>query len=195
MADETDSLVWLDDENAPLLLVSRSHVADWEGIDPPSNGRIVKATFRWGDADAPATDYDRACDVNDYLGLLSVGNGTGLILNDMPMTTAWRAFSGNKGGWLIRYWMADSEADVLAAFNALPNEIWEDTGTTFTVDTEPLYVFEVPENGKDLDSIEHLTMELSPGDYSIETAVYETKSAGLVAHRFLPKQRKPIPYK
>jgi hypothetical protein len=185
MNDEYEDLLWLEHE-APLILLSAANLADWEGIDPPSGGRAVDANFRWGDEAAPATDYDRACDINDYVGLISVGRGMGLILNDMPMNTAWKAFRDNRGGLFIRHMYADSVAAVLSASHKVPAESWEATGLTFTVDGGPLYLFDSTYNGKDLSDTEYLIIQISPGNYSIETAVYENERTGIVLHRFLP---------
>jgi hypothetical protein len=185
MNGEYEALTWLE-HDAPLILLSGANLAEWEGIDPPSGGRVVEASFRWSDEAAPATDYDRACDINDYVGLISVGSGMGLILNDMPMDTAWKAFGGNRGGLFIRCMYADSMAAVLSAVHKVPAESWEAAGLIFTVDGGPLYLFDSTYNGKDLSNTEYLVIQMSPGNYSIETAVYENESAGIVLHRFLP---------
>lgn len=56
-------LTWLESDGGPLLLVPSEHLLSWEGIDPPSDGRHIDTQFRWNGPDSPATDYDRACDV------------------------------------------------------------------------------------------------------------------------------------
>jgi hypothetical protein len=185
MNGRNEALTWLETD-APLILLSEANLADWEGIDPPSGGRVVEANFRWGDEAAPATDYDRACDINDYIGLISVGSGMALILNDMPMDTAWKAFGDNRGGLFIRYMYADSVAAALSAVDQVPAESWQATGLIFTVDAEPLYLFDSAYTGKDLANTEYLVIQMSPGTYSIETAVYENESAGIVLHRLFP---------
>jgi hypothetical protein len=185
MNGRNEVLTWLETD-APLILLSGVNLTDWEGIDPPSRGRVVEAKFRWSDEAAPATDYDRACDINDYIGLISVGRGMGLILNDMPMDTAWKYFGDNGGGLFIRYMYADSVAAVLSASHKVPAESWEATGLIFTVDGGPLYLFDSTYNGKDLSDTEYLVIQMSPGTYSIETAVHENERTGIVLHRFLP---------
>ena len=77
MLDKSGVLTWLGTDFGPLLLVPGEHLSSWEGIDPPSSGRWVEARFRWHDPNDPATDYDRACDVEDYLGLIEIGTGNG----------------------------------------------------------------------------------------------------------------------
>jgi hypothetical protein len=64
-------------DGGPVLALPREALASWGGTLPSS--RPIKACFRFGDPDAPATDYDRACDV-DGVGLLRVGVLRGLVL-------------------------------------------------------------------------------------------------------------------
>jgi hypothetical protein len=82
---------WMQSNAGPLLLVPGEHLPSWEGVAPPADGRHIEAQFRWNRRDAPATDYDRACDVTGYLGLLSIGTGHGLVLGDELHATAWLA--------------------------------------------------------------------------------------------------------
>ena len=66
-------LTWIESAGGPLLALRPDCLPLWEGIDPPSEGRRVEASFRWENASAPATDYDRACDVEGYAGVIQVG--------------------------------------------------------------------------------------------------------------------------
>jgi hypothetical protein len=68
-------------DGGPLIAVPDAAIAHWEGIDPPSNGRVVSATVRWSDPGDSATDYDRACDVDAESALaLTVGDSWGIVL-------------------------------------------------------------------------------------------------------------------
>jgi len=74
------ALRWMQSNGGPLLLVPGEHLLSWEGTELPSGGRQIDAQFRWGGQNAPVTDYDRACDVQGWLGLLDIGAGHGLVL-------------------------------------------------------------------------------------------------------------------
>ncbi len=74
---ERSNLLWVHSNGGPLILLSEHLLNYWDGINPPKDGRQIEATFRWGPHSA-ATDYDRACDVSDYMGLLEVGPGAAL---------------------------------------------------------------------------------------------------------------------
>ena len=45
---------WVSSEGGPLILIGKSDLSNWEGID--------------------GFDYDRACPVEDYVGVIEVGN-------------------------------------------------------------------------------------------------------------------------
>jgi hypothetical protein len=118
-----------------LLLVPGEHLLAWEGSDPPSAGRKVEAKFRWHDPNDPATDYDRACDVEDYLGLIEVGTGKGQVLGGDPeMMTAWLPAGppGDEdtlapGGMLVRWSYAESEEEILRFLAEMPDNVWKST--------------------------------------------------------------------
>ncbi|MBW3570406.1 MAG: immunity 21 family protein [Gemmatimonadetes bacterium] len=68
-------------DGGPLLVLPGAAVAHWEGIDAPSNGRVVEASFRWSAAELSATDYDRACDVSARTAaVIRVGPSWGIVL-------------------------------------------------------------------------------------------------------------------
>src|SRR5689334_17973405 len=88
---------WVESAGGPLIVVPLELAQSWRGIEAVP-----------GD---PVTDYDRACDVDDYLGVLEVGPGRGLVLGDEPMRTAF--VPSADGGILVRWGYAPSEDAVL----------------------------------------------------------------------------------
>ncbi len=114
--DASPVLTWITSNGGPLLLASKSVLPYWEGADPPSNGRKVEATFRWQGYGTPATDYDRACDVDDYLDVINIGSEQGLVLGGEPLPTAWwSADSAQTGGILVRRKHNASDRDIAQA--------------------------------------------------------------------------------
>ena len=80
-------------DGGPLLLLPRSPAAFWEGSEVPSAGRVVSAVTRT--VQTVATDYDRACDVDDGAALLHAGTGWVIALNSEVAGAAWIPL-GNK---------------------------------------------------------------------------------------------------
>lgn len=67
-------------DGGPMVLLPGQIASAWEGADPPSNGRVVDCTYRYDDPDAPATDYDLACEsVALDATLIDVGAGHALV--------------------------------------------------------------------------------------------------------------------
>jgi hypothetical protein len=173
----------------PLLLVPGENLLSWGGLAPPPDGRQIEAQFRWNGQAAPATDYDRACDVKEYVGLLDIGASQGLVLGDEPHGTTWHASVASDGsddasGILIRWVYADTEADVIAALKHVPESVWRDDGLVLCVGHEPLYLLDTAYAGGELEGDNYLTIHLPPGRYSIATAEYEPDSqTSLLLHR------------
>jgi immunity protein 21 of polymorphic toxin system len=184
-------LVWMWSNGGPLLLIPGEYLSAWEGCESPSGGRRVEATFRWDSPDSPATDYDRAGDVDDYLGLLDIGAGHGLVLGGEHAGAMWRprTFSdpgGNEraGGILVRCVYADSDEHVIEVLQRIPEDIWADEGMVFTVGPQPLYLIDSAFAGYELGGDDHLIIQLPAGQYAAATAVYQPdRSTSLVLHR------------
>lgn len=183
-------LRWMQSGGGPLLLVPGEYLPSWEGIDPPSDEQQIEARFRWNGQDMSPTDYDRACDVERWLGLIDIGVGQGLVLGGEPLGTAWQASipspeSDNKaGGILIRWVYANNEADVIDAIEHVSEVTWQDDGMVLCVGREPLYLLDAAYAGRQLEGDDYLTIHLSAGKYSIATAEYEPdRRTSLLVHR------------
>ena len=129
----------------------------------------MTARFRWNDKEERACDYDRACDVDGYTGVIPVGHGEGLVLGDIPASTTWlpRSF----GGILARWEYADSETQMNAVLDVLPESLgWVDQGL-FTVISSPLLLFNSAEPGAEMVSA-RLPIVLAEGSYTVRWARY-----------------------
>jgi hypothetical protein len=184
---QNESLKWVSSEGAPLLLLSRHHLKKWEGTDVPSGGRVVEAIFRWDGPGSPATDYDCACDVDGYVGIIPVGQGEAVVLGDHPCPTLWWPGDNGDLNLLVRhaYTRSATDEEVLSLLRGLGTVSWEDTGLRFTADQTPLILFDSAQNPS-WESFEgFLEIPLPPGTYRIETAFYKPdKHTFLILHRF-----------
>ena len=189
-------LAWMNSAGGPLLLVPGELLLSWGGVCPPTDGRKIEATFRWDGPDSSACDYDRACDVDGYLALLEIGDGQGLVLGGDPMGTAWWPLMASDGtgacmgGILIRWFYADSEADVIEAVARVPEAAWADDGLALVVGQEPLYLMDSASPGGELGEFvheDHLKIHLPAGRYAVATAVVEPDPhTSLVLHQLKP---------
>ena len=58
---------WISSEGGPLVVIGKSELVNWQGVD--------------------SSDYNRACSVEDYVGLIPVGNSEAIVLGDEPCQT------------------------------------------------------------------------------------------------------------
>src|SRR5438477_9872047 len=87
-------LQWIETAGGPHLVLPEAYARNWEGFATPSNGRVVEATFRCNPS-SPATDYDRACSIRGWLGVIPVGKGKALVLSsDDTSATYYRTARG-----------------------------------------------------------------------------------------------------
>lgn len=178
---------WIGSGGGPLLLLPVSLLPEWEGADPPSLGRVVQAKFRTGGSDAPATDYDRACDVKGYLGLLTVGQGVGLVLGGGRFATAWWSVREDRERFIVcrEYGEDDLEERINEVLMAVPDDFGEDVGLSFPVSGGPLYLFDSAYSGREVGTrADYREVRLAPGHYSLTSGFYRPdERTSLLLHR------------
>ncbi len=127
-----DDLVWVQSMGGPLIVIPASALNQWGGCT--EDGIIV------GGTDAP-DDYDRACDVENWAGVIDVGTeASGLVLADEPATTCYLS----EHNVFVRWLAADSDADLVEAARAVLNDpatdwencgVWETDGSAVLLDS------------------------------------------------------------
>lgn len=173
-------MTWVESAGGPLILMSEALLPYWGGSEPPPPGTSVTATFRWS-VDGPATDYDCACDVAAYAGVIRIGDGQGLVLGDMPMPAAWWP---DGGGFLVRWMAAPNDEAVLNILRGLSLDLAWDPEAEFEFRAGPLVLFDSAWPGSDVRS-EAIRLELAAGRYRVDTALLETEDISIVLHRFV----------
>ena len=163
---------WVVSNGGPLLLLPVPLLPAWSGTEVPTDGRLLQTHFRWN-PDAPApSDYDRACDVAGYAGVLDVGHGWGLVIGDEPNPVRW--LPAPDGGILARLVYATDDASVEAALARVPGDLAWEPLSTFSVAASPLVLFDAAEPGDlgDGYGLPRATVEMSPGRYGVAHADY-----------------------
>ncbi|MFJ3670334.1 Imm21 family immunity protein [Streptomyces sp. NPDC090106] len=111
---------WVSSMGGPLIVVPESCISAWGGCT--EDGSVL------GEADGQ-DDYDRACAVDDWAGVIAVGaeGATALVLADEPAKTCFLP----EEQLFVRWLAADSEEELLAGAEAVtadPDTPWEDCG-------------------------------------------------------------------
>ena len=178
-------VVWLQNHAGPLLFLPVSLLPDWSGVDVPDY-RPVSADFRWNLEESRACDYDRACDVNDYVAAIPVSHGEGLVLNDEPCATAW--LPREWGGLFARWEYAESTHAMEAALSVIPDTLdWERKGDIGIV-ASPQSLFNSAEPGTE-PVTPRLKIGLAQGRYDIRWARFQpdaSTAVGLIELRLAP---------
>lgn len=177
MSYQKDPLQWIASAGGPLILLPGEYISDWTGVglfDEQLDFEIMPPPK--GD------DYERACAVEGYLGLLEVGSGHGLVLGDDPMSTAWWQHSASEG-ILIRWVYGDGEADLMQLLMPIDDRIWTSSDLIFVVGKHPLFLFDSALCGEEATD-ERLTITLADGPYTIDTAIVRPNArTEMVLHR------------
>jgi hypothetical protein len=182
---ELAELNWIESAGGPLILLPLPDLLLWEGIRPPSGGRTVEANFRWKDKNDPATDYDRACDIRDLLGIVHMGQVEALVLGDEPLATAWLPDKGRSGGVVVRWRYAESDQSVASRQAEILAQEAAEPAVTLHVPSSPLLMFDSAVAGSDLEMTQALRIELQPGTYRVSSAEFNPdENTSLLLHRF-----------
>ncbi len=176
-------LRWVTSLGGPLLLLPASVLKYWTGYQPTNHPAADCISPRWkGDPDGPVTDYDRACSVEGYLGLIDVGDAEGLVLGDEPNSTTWVSADG--GGLLVRWVYAEDEDGVLRSLHELCDADFGKAELSLPVPTSPLLLFDsASPAGQELVE-EALAIQMATGIYDVITADYRPNTqTQLIIHR------------
>ncbi|WP_284428237.1 Imm21 family immunity protein [Acidovorax sp. SUPP2522] len=66
---------WVNTNGGPLVGASENVISSWKGVDGSSSG-------------ASESDYDRACSVVDFLGVVDCGGFPVIVFGDEPLQSA-----------------------------------------------------------------------------------------------------------
>ena len=166
-----EPLQWIESASGPLILLEKSLLRHWHGY-------IEDGTSK--------TDYDRACEIGDFLATLKVGTGYGLVLGEEPFSTTWWNCQQLGQGLLVRWVYAESEARVLDLLESLPSDYSPTKEVEFEVLDGTLILFDAACPGKTIDN--SLMIKMCQGRYLIQTVHHNPDDeTSLILHRFVPK--------
>ena len=152
---------WVETRGGPALVIERDLLSTWLGVlgaSAPAYG----IRFRFGEPDAPATDYDRAAEINfREIALLEVGAGRALLVGGDPGPIQVRP--QGEGLLLVRVSASNGDPFVEEAIQKMTQLPWEKTGVVFRVSTEQCVLFDATLAGDDALSRGGVTISTPPG--------------------------------
>ncbi|OYU86769.1 MAG: hypothetical protein CFE29_27535 [Bradyrhizobiaceae bacterium PARB1] len=169
---------WVGSGGGPLICVEERLAHHWLGVDNAIAG------------DDDGSDYDRACDIGDFLGKVPLPGADALILGDEPLQTCVDRTHPEHPS-VLRVYYADPDIDVIRQLHARgdldfanPEEMIEiDVGST------PLVIFDAAFPGEDR-SVQRLSFDLRPGHYKVLTKRFEPdERISVLVHRFVRQEQ------
>ncbi|MFG2133399.1 immunity 21 family protein [Streptomyces sp. NPDC048751] len=146
---EPGAAEWVESGGGPLIAVPEAVLPFWAGAD----------------GEEAASDYDRACEVDGFIGLLPVGDSAALVFGDEPASTTYLPDQGT----FVRWAAADSEEELLAQVpTALETALWEPE-VRWSV-PGPVLLFDAAWPGNDSTRTDHVRVALAPGRYAVRAA-------------------------
>ena len=152
---------WIDSAGGPFVVIPRSASATWKGI--------------------AAEDYDEACGVENYLGLLHREWGDVLVLGDEPLSTT--IIQRAEGPAIVRWMYAPTKDGVEdAALTVDLDKVRPVETLIVELRDEPYVIFDAAAEGAISERIEFVPPR---GTRSIRTYVVRDneKEIGMIVHR------------
>ena len=167
---------WIGTNGGPFIVLPWAQRAEWAGADPPRDGRVVKAKFRWDGDDKPATDYDEACERTEpptWFGLVKRKAFAALALPMYSKTWVPRP----RGGIIVHCETAPSEKhssrilrDTLGPRSRAEPVEWKRTRFTLTLPNGRFLMHDAAYPGGAAPKKMTLDVRLNAGVYAISLA-------------------------
>jgi hypothetical protein len=161
---------WLKSSGGPLICMEDALTKSWGGDRRVTGG---------------PTDYERACRVQEYLGVIKVADGSAIVLGDMPLESA--ILDTSPGGLaLVRAFYLDPGANVSKMLQAVDEAHFDDPLESVGFQTKggSLVLFDSALPGHQRDKVT-LEFTLLPGTHRVLTKKIDPDDrTSLLVHKF-----------
>ncbi len=167
------NLHWINSTGGPLVCASPVAGRAWRGTQGSSIG-------------GARSDYERACDLTDYVGAIACGLSQVLVLGDEPLQSA---FVVKDEDVLVVRWVSCVSSERAAyAIAQLPSALPSiEDSTKFYLNDRDLLMFDAALDG--INPANCASVNLSPGVFTVTTEKYKNEgSYEFLVHRFLRDQ-------
>lgn len=164
-------MYWIESSGGPLILIERELVSSWGGDNISENKYF-------------ASDYDRACSVDDYAAKISIASGSAVIIADEPCRTAIIQRSETEC-IVVRWKWALCEADIIEAVSKAEDQAFPNA-EYFTIEfnSGKFIIFDAVLKGDEV--MERLEGNLTPGIYKFFTRIVSSdENTCAILHRLV----------
>jgi len=162
-------------------------IDDWRAIESAGGPLVLLPDrARGGWAGVAGDDYQRACDVDGYLGVVDVGDDQALVIGDEPASTALLPTRAADSLVIAKWTYGPDRASVVASLRGVRlDQFPAAPEVRFAFRSSPQLLFDSGSPGDQVE--EHLTARLPAGQYVASTLVFEpTRDISLVLHWVRP---------
>lgn len=169
---------WVESAGGPLLIAPESELGHWGGT-ADMDGPVET----WG-------DYGRACSVEGYIGLVTVGSQQALVLGDQPVRTTYLPAERT----FLRWAAAGSEEELVAAARqALQEHItWDRDEDLVWEIREPVVLFDSAWPGSEIELDNQLDIALDPGRYRVRATYIKNPGNRMILVQLQPTVDKHV---
>ena len=163
-------LNWIECDGGPHILLEKHLVEKWEAVNCSSH-------------------YDKACEIDDYIGLLPVGDGYGIVISeDVPRST-WIEANDKKGGYLVVLNYVEENIDentIIQNIKGIDENLFEPSGLQVSIKDHSLFLFAACDYGPDW-IYSYSDISIEPGKYAIDSVErYTFGDCSFRVHRLKP---------
>lgn len=163
-----------------------SDIDDWHAIESAGGPLLLlpgRARGHW--TGAAGDDYERACEVDGYLGVLDVGGDQALVIGDEPAPTALLPTRAGDSLMIAKWTYGPDPASVVASLRGVRLDRFPAPEVKLTFRSSPQLLFDSGSPGSEVDG--HLVARLPAGEYVASTLVFEPAGdISLVLHWVRP---------
>jgi hypothetical protein len=177
--------VCAESSGVPILLCPAEIAEYWEGINDPSNGRIVEAKFHLNGPYGAHIDYDRACDAaNEYVSTIRIGSGEAFVFGEEIPTMYWIHSDTFVGGYALTWLFLPEKRNhenlsYQELVKTLPDDFFSDTKQTVTCSGKGFLLFPSTHAPIDGDYFEYVKINCPAGTYGASLGFYETPDTSI----------------
>lgn len=163
-----DRVEWFTASDSVPLVIPESLLNDWRGAEPSSPG-------------IASHDLERAFAVEGWIGVIEVGSGQALVLNDIPTNAAFFVRDGSV--CILRWLCADSVNDLMALVESDVPVSEDSPPVAFTHPGGRLCLIGAADCGSEL-AYQPSAVGLDAGRYSVTTCRMKKPRTEVLIHRF-----------
>ena len=180
--EQAGELTWLDTDAGHLILMSAAVRSLWSGIEPSRDPAAINVRYRFNPPSDPPSDYDRACEIDDYVGIIGVGSKHAIVLGQDPLAATLKQLAD---GSAVIARLYTSEIGVPAHLPAIATSEWQSVGSV-VFDSSPVVLFDSTEVGWEEPVFPSVSTEIVLGRYDVAHAQYTDAALSLWLVRLQP---------